>query len=161
MKQAHQRGSESPSVGVSGVNHLVLGSIFAEVSSKYPQVAAQRNPVHFILRRGDGKELVLYQALRYESCLAVGQKWKKQLSLYLVICLSTSGAHLEEFKRVDSFDASCYRMHVGVKLWFSQRKTFIVDFQKFSHLTCNYYPSKWHCNFSFLGKRQSSPLKIK
>lgn len=51
------------------------------------------------------------------------------LSIYI---WSTFG---EEFKRVDSFDASCYKIgSVGVKLRLSQCKTFIVDFKKFSHL---------------------------
>lgn len=40
----------------------------------------------------------------------------------------------EEFKRANSFHASCYKTNVGVKLRFPQHQTFIVDFKKFSHL---------------------------
>lgn len=63
-------------------------------------------------------------------------KKKKQLSLYLVIYLYTSGTHLGKNSKglihLLSLATECGSM--GVTLRFAQPKTFTVDFKKFSHL---------------------------
>lgn len=93
----HQNGSITNFSNQQASSYCILGTHIA--------LCFQLN---FILKNRKDKELILYRQFGFKSCLAVGQKQKKQLALYLVIYLYASAPHFRNnSKGPNSFHASC------------------------------------------------------
>lgn len=90
-----------------------------------------------------------YQTLWFKSCLARGEKQKKQLGLYLVIYLYASGAHFGNNSKgpIHFMPPATKRMWEWSCYFHSARHLLLIK-KKILPLIHNDYPGKWCCRIS-------------